>query len=565
LSTPKKPDAILETVRGLSPEQRAALQTALVEANAPLTHSAHPGSASASNDALSRLQSGDIYRNGPANIEAQTDVSAQTVDLVRNAQADFVRTGTTTATGFVGYDLKAPASMLIPFMTPLLNMTPRQMGVGIDVHHWKAVTDFFGGSGPQSVIGSVSDGGTPSFVSRSVTSMQNNFQTIGLQDSFTFQATWRARSFEGDLRALLSAQLLYALKLVEENWLITMSDNLWTPPPPLVVTAITGGSLASTNPYWFAVTSVNATGETLSTGILGPYTIASGSSGSIALTLFTVPNATKYNVYAATAASKPASSAMYLQSASSNFGGASALNQPSSPIAGNFAATMTTLTSSGTALSSVTSNTAVVSPDGSNNPTTWRGVLGLIYNNTGSLSTVGAGGLVTNVVQPAATTGYLALSDIQTLFLNMFNNARANPEYLYVSPQDSITISNLVSANSNTRIVVNADNAASQNNLIAGYRVGKILNEVTQRLVEIVPLPYLPQGTIIAGSMTFPYPVAGYTDPPFRVIMNQDYYGVDYEPTPATPTKYGYGVFVDSTVVMEFLGGWGSIQGIVYH
>lgn len=564
MTSQKQPDAIVDVVRGLSPEQRAALQTALVDANAPLTHGT-PASNPATEHAISRLQAGDIYRNGPVTVNDETDISSQTVDLVRNARADITRSGVTTATGFVGYDLKAPAAMLIPFMTPLLNMTPRQMGVGIDVHHWKAVTDFFNGSGPQSVIGSVSDGGTPSFVSRSVVPMQNTFQTIGLQDSLTFQSQWRSRNFEGDLRGLLSAQLLYALKLVEENWLITMSDNLWTPPPPLVTTAITGGSLVATNPYWFAITSVNATGETPSTGILGPYTIASGTTGSIALTLFTVPNATKYNVYVATAASKPASSAMWLQSAASNFGGASALNQPASPIQGNFSATLTSLTSSGTALSTVTSNSAIVAPDGSSNPTTWKGVLGLIYANTGALSNVGAGGLVTNVIQPAATTGYLALSDIQTLFLNMFNNARANPEYLFVSPQDSITISNLVSANSNTRIVVNADNAASQNNLIAGYRVGKILNEVTQRLVEIVPLPYLPQGTIIAGSMTFPYPVAGYIDPPFRVIMNQDYYGVDYEPTPATPTKWGTGVFVDSTLCIEFLGGFGAINGIVYH
>ena len=563
--TPQNPDAILEAVRGFSPEQRVALQNALVESNASLTHNL-PGSPSAQ-DGVTRQMASDIYRNGPANTASndKSDISSQTVDMVRNARADITRSGTTLATGFLGYDLKSPAAMLIPFMTPLLNMTPRQMGVGIDTHHWKAVTDFFGGNGPQSVIGSVDDGGTPSFLSRTVTPMSNTFQTIGLQDSLTFQAEWRARSVEGDLRGLLTAQLLYALKLVEENWLITMSDYLWTPPPPLVTTAITGGSLASTNPYWFAITAKTTNGETLSTGILGPYTIASGSSGSIALTLFTVPNATVYNVYAATAASKPASSAMYLQSASSNFGGSTALNQPASPIQGNFAATMTTLTTSGTALSTVTANTAIVSLSSGSLPLTFKGVLGLIYGNTGTVSSIGTGGLITQVIQPAASTGYLALSDIQTLFLNMFNNARANPEYLFVSPQDSITISNLVSTGTNTRIVVNANNASDQNNLIAGYRVGKILNEVTQRLVEIVPLPYLPQGTIIAGSMTFPYPVAGYMDPPFRVLMNRDYYGIDYEPTRANPTTWGYGVYVDETAVIDFLGGWAVCSGIVYH
>lgn len=562
--TPKLPakyDALVERARGLDPD----LATSIVNELAPLT-TTPPKSPLTEN----RLQAGDIYRNSlpPSGfVNDRSDISAQTVDLVKNSQAEIQRSGTNLATGFLGYDLQAPAAMLIPFLTPLLNMTPRQQGVGIDVHHWKAVVDLFGGNSPLSVVGSVDDGGTPSFVSRTVTSMSNTFQTIGLQDSLTFQSEWRGMSFEGDLRALLSAQLLYALKLVEENWLINMSDYLWTPPPPLVSTATTGGSLASTNPYWFTVTAVNSHGESLGTSILGPYTIASGSTGSITLTLFTVPNATKYNVYAATAASKPASSAMFLQSASSNFGGASALNQPSLYTAGSFTATMTSLTGSGTALSTVTSNTAIISPSSGSTPLTFQGMLALIYANQGAISSIntGTGSLKSLVAQPAATTGYLSLADIQNMFLNMFNASRANPEYLFVSPQDSITVTNLVTQASNTQVVIGADNFSAQNKLVAGYRVTKILNEVTGRLVDVVSLPYLAQGTIVFASMTFPYPVAGYNNPPFRVIYNRDYYGVDYPPTTSNPTSWGFGDFVDETLTMEYIGGFAAINGIVYH
>jgi len=562
--TPKLPakyDALVERVRGLDPD----LATAMVNELAPIT--AQPPKSPLTEN---RLQSGDIYRNTlpPSGfVNDRSDISAQTVDLVKNSQAEIQRSGTNLATGFLGYDLQAPAAMLIPFLTPLLNMTPRQQGVGIDVHHWKAVVDLFSGNSPLSVVGSVDDGGTPSFVSRTVSPMSNTFQTIGLQDALTFQAEWRGMSFEGDLRALLSAQLLYALKLVEENWLINMSDYLWTPPPPLVTTATTGGSLVATNPYWVAVTSVNTHGETLSTGILGPYTIASGTAGVLNFTLFTVPNATKYNVYVATAASKPAASAMFLQSASSNFGGASALNQPSLYTAGSFNATMTSLTSSGTALSTVSANTAMISPSSGSTPLTFQGMLALIYANQGAISGIntGTGSLKSLVAQPAATTGYLALSDIQNMFLNMFNASRANPEYLFVSPQDSITVTNLVTQASNTQVVIGADNFAAQNKLVAGYRVTKILNEVTGRLVDVVSLPYLAQGTIVFASMTFPYPVAGYNNPPFRVIYNRDYYGVDYPPTQNNPTSWGFGDFVDETLTMEYIGGFASINGIVYH
>lgn len=563
MKLPKNIDALIERARGLDPE----LATHLVNELSPIVNNPLITS-HASGLAEKRQKPGDVYRSAPnPNISDQSDVSQQTVNLVKNAQADITRSGTNLATGFLGYDLQMPAAMLIPFMTPLLNMTPRQQGVGIDVHHWKAVTDLFGGTGPQGVIGSVDDGGTPSFVSRSVTPMSNTFQTIGLQDSLTFQAEWRGMQFEGDLRALLSSQLLYALKLVEENWIINMSDNLWTPPPPLATTAITGGSLASTNPYWFAVSAVNTNGQTLATSIVGPFTIASGSSGSIALTLFTVPNAASYNVYAATSASKPATSAMFLQSASSNFGGSTALNQPATPTTGSFTATMTTLTGSGTALSTLTSNTAIVSLSAASTPLTWQGVQSQIYANAGTFNSIvsGTGGLKTLVNQPAATTGFLALSDIQLQFYEMFTIARANPDFIYCSPQDAITITNLVSAAGNTRVVVSASDAGEQGNLIGGYRVTKILNEITGKLVDIVSLPYLAQGTLIFGSMTFPYPVAGYNDPPFRMIYNRDYYGVDYPPTIANPTKWGFGDFVDETLVIEWLGGWSIINGVVYH
>ena len=557
---PQKYDALVQRVRGLDPE----LATQMVNELAPVVNAPVQSPITAN-----RQQAGDIYRNTTPNANDASDISQGTIELVKNSPADIQRSGTNLATGFLGYDLQAPAAMLVPFLTPLLNMTPRQQGVGIDVHHWKAITDLFGGNGPQSVTGAVSDGGTPGYVARSVIALANTFQTIGLQDSLTFQAEWRGRSFEGDLRALLSAQLLYALKLVEENWIINMAAKLWTPPPMLVSTAITGGSLVATNPYWFIITAVNAQGETLGTTMQGPFTIASGTSGSITLTIFTVPNATKYNIYAATSASAPATSAMYRQSAASNFGGASALNQPALPSIGSFTATMTSLTASGTAYSTVAAagNTAVVAPDGSGNPLTFDGTQSLIYNNAGSAASIvsGTGALKSLVLQPAATTGYLALSDIMQLFLNMFVASRANPEYLFVSPQDSITITNLVTAAGNTRVVVSADNPGEQNKLTAGYRVTKILNEVTGRLVDVVVLPYLAQGTIIAGSMTFPYPVAGYNNPPFRVIYNRDYYGVDYPPTTSNPTSWGFGDFVDETLVMEYIGGWGIINGIVYH
>lgn len=574
---PENTAVIAPETPGLDPASISAIATEVArmmqtgQASAPMTQ---PTQAA---QLQHGIQEGNIFRNGPPNIAQGEDISAQTIGIVQNARADIQRSGVNVGTGFIGYDLKTPAAMLVPYMTPLLNMTPREMGVGIDIHNWKAVTDFFGGNGPQSVLGAVADGGTPSFVSYSVTAMSNTFQTIGLQNSETFQSIWRGRQLEGDLRSVLTAQLLLALKLIEENWLINMSDSIWTPPPPLVTVGTTGGSLSSTNPYWVAVTGVTAQGETLPTATLGPFTIPSTSTGVLNVTVFTVPNATKYNIYVATAATKPATSAMWLQTATlwtlrtpdTISGASNQLNQPVSFLQGNFTVSLTgALATSGTALSGVTSNTALVTAQVNSTTITNKGMQSLIYNNTAAPVSTGAGGLKGMISQPAAASGFLVLSDIQNLFLNMYNNSRADPDVIFFSPQDGLTINNLVATNGETRVVVDGSRGAvstGQMDLTAGFKVTRILNQVTQRLVNMVQLPFLAQGTIVAGSLKFPYPVPGYGNNPFRVITNQEYYGVDYPPTPATPTSYGQGDYVDETLVMEYIGGWGILNGIVFH
>ena len=469
--TADKPDAVIEpNTQGFS----EADITRIAEAVAGMmrTGSAAP---TATPELVQGVQSGEIFRNGPPNIQEAGDISAQTVALVQQSRADIQRAGITTATGFIGYDLKTPAAALVPFMTPLLNMLPRETGVGVDIHNWKAIVDFFGGNGPQSILGAVADGGTPSFVSYSVTALSNTFKTIGLQNSETFQAQWRGRQLQGDLRATLTAQLLFALKLVEENWLINMSDLLWVPSPILLSAVNSGGTItnAVSTTMYFIVTAVNANGET--TGTAMQSIAIPGTTSSITLTIFTVPNAVKYNVYAALASSTPATSAMFLQSATSQFGSATALNQPASPIQGSFTATMTAPAATGTAhydTIAAAGNTAKVAVDGGGNIITYRGTQSLIYANQGANTNVGAGGLKPQVLQPAATTGFLALSDIQQLFTNMYLNARADPKVLFVSPQDAITINNLVATNGETRVVVDGSAPGRRSDELDGWLQG---------------------------------------------------------------------------------------------
>ncbi len=164
-------------------------------------------------------------------------ISDETVTLVRAAMADTTR-AINTATGFIGYELEAPAKVIVPVITPLVNLIPRRKGKGIDTVHWKAITSFDTGRS----WGTLADGGSPSQVAYSVVSMSNTMQTIAVGNKVSFQAQWRGRSLEADVRARRTAELLYQLKITEERWLLGASAYLMVPPAPLVSeTAATGG------------------------------------------------------------------------------------------------------------------------------------------------------------------------------------------------------------------------------------------------------------------------------------------------------------------------------------
>lgn len=513
------------------------------------------------NDLSNRvIQTPDEMRS-VAPLSSHRQITNETVEML---QGD-VNRAITTATGFTPYILEKPAKVIFPTDTPLLRMTPRILGQGGPVEHWIAVTSVFNGGGPFSLahLGATGDGSTtldqPTY---NLSNYQNTYQTIALYNSVTLQAQWRTRALEGDLLARRRLELLYALKLTEENWLINGSSKLWAPAPPLLTASTTGGSLAA-GTYWYIITAVNANGETLGSTIKTAV-VASGTTGSVSITFSGVPFAASYNIYAAVNSTQPANSAIFKQVAA-DFVGSALPVQPSDPMSMSITAVHTTLQASGTAYSTIvsagnTATTVLISGQAA----MFDGAQSLLYQNAlvGSPASVGEAGESAVIIQPAATTGLLALSDLQTLFRRMYSYARANPTHLFVSPVEGVTLDNLIGTASNYRIVADPNDSKSVGNLMAGQKVTQILNQVTGGVVNVVTLPYLPQGTIMAASFDTPYPMPGLDMAPFRVMVNQDYYSLDYPATQANPQQIGFGDFVDETLVNQYIGGWGLINGI---
>ena len=496
-----------------------------------------------------------------APVTAGPTISDETVALVQEAMRDTTR-AITTATGLTGYELETPARVIVPVVTPVINMLPRRRGKGTDVVHWKAITSF----DTSRNWGTLADGALPSQVTYAVAAMQNTVQTISLMNSVSFQAQWRGRSLEADVRARRIAELLYQLKMTEERWVLGASAYVMVPPAPALATATTGGTVAA-GTYWVKVTAKNAQGET--TASAASKIVTTGSTSTITITVFTVPNATQYNIYIASGASYPGDAAAWLQSGISGSNAA----QPAIGASVTLADGVTVMPSgevnpgilaltlsappatSGTALSTVTANTAKTFVDGSNNILMWDGLIAQALNNA---STANGATLGAQVAQPAAANGQLALADIDNLLAGMYLQAAGDPDYIIMNPLDNVRLTNLVVGAGQLRYVVQAGESADQGQLTAQYRVTRYLNKSTGKEMAIILDRYCPQGQMVFLPMSVPFPTPEIANA-VEIETNQEYWGVDFA---LTDSNFKFADYVDETLKVYFLGGLGVLRGL---
>ncbi len=494
-------------------------------------------------------------------------ISDETIALVRAVkQAQQQRAGINSQTGFNSYLLEAPAKAIVPVITPLRNMLPRRPGKGAPSVNWKAITSF----DTNRALGTLNEGAVPTSVNYNVVNMNNLFATIALSNSVTFQAQWRARGLEADLRARRTAELLYQLMMVEERWLLTASQYLMPPALPILTTSTSGGTVAA-GTYWVQVTAMNANGESIPTALPAssagspPGVITTtGSTSTITIQIFTVPNAATYNVYIGSGSSKPANAAMYLQSSLSG----SNAPQPSFNTAvtlasGNVATSaeaqgpiitlaLTAAPATGTA-NPPTTNGAKTSVDSTTSAINiWDGLMSQALLNATSGNTLGA-----TVVTPAANTGIFVLSDIDNMLLAMYQQAAGDPDIIVMNPIAATRISNLLqAANGQTRITVEA-NSPEQSALAANYRITQYINKVTGKAIPIVEDRYCPVDVILAVPIKMPFPSADVPNA-VEIETNQEYWGVDFA---VTSSQFQFADYLESTLKVYFLGGLGMLRG----
>lgn len=491
-------------------------------------------------------------------------LTQDTLDAIKSATIKKA-SSVTVSTGLVPYSLEAPAKYLVPTNTPIRNRLKRVQGMG-DAAHWKAITGVQG-SGYDG-MGFVPEGQRTGAIGLTTVTKTAAFRTIGDEASISYEALNAAVGFE-DVKARMSLTTLQKVMLKEENALIggNASISLGTTPTP---TLSAGGSGATLPNATYSVICVAMTFEgyrnyngVLSTGLVQSKTINGQDGNSYVLNGGygqKSTNATQAITLGQTlsASVTPVSGAMayawYVGTA-----GSEKLEKVTTINSVTFSAP---LTGTGQLAS------ALASTDYSNNSSlAFDGFLYSAFNSSGAsyINTLATGTAGTGTTLTASGRG--SVVEIDTMFLNMWNNYQVSPSVLYVNSQELNNITNKVLTGGSGAPLVrfNMDGTGGQPLApTAGAVVGSYYNPfTTDNSKKIIPIelhPALPAGTILAWADNLPVQYQSNEVPDVAVVKTRkDYYQLDY---PQVTREVRMGVYSEEVFICYFPAAIGIINNI---
>lgn len=212
------------------------------------------------------------------------------------------------------------------------------------------------------------------------------------------------------------------------------------------------------------------------------------------------------------------------------------------------------------------SDAAVPTSDQSANSQHSDGILSQLLNagtGSGSLSSpltnAGLAGYTKNL--GATLTGSNnEILEVQDMFANLFATAKIGAFRLVVGGNDQRILTRLGIKTGAMTIFVSPQLAGRQD-IVAGGKVGEIVNAVTGDPVPIELNEWLPPGTILCLPTKIPYPMANLTAP-FKWVGNYDWTRWDYGTLPTTGPIYNFDVRANGVLESQFPGGCGILYNI---
>jgi len=486
-----------------------------------------------------------------------------TLDLVKSALLspdDQIAKSISTASGLVAFDLQAPAKNLYPFVTPIRNALPRIGGGRGTASNWRQVTALVGSG--FDAMGWVPEGQRSGQMSYTTASKSAAYVTIGEEDGATYEAISAGRHFD-DIQARMTFRLLQKLMLKEEMAILAgnASLQLGTPAAPSLSASGTGATLpaATYSVIAVALTLEGFHNSSLSTGVATTKTI-DGADG-------------KTFVLAGGSSNKSANATQAVTLGQTLFASVTAIQGAAGyawyvGTAGNETLQAITTINSATVAAALTGGRQAVSAitaDNSANPSyAFDGLLtaALKAGSNAYVKVMATGTAGTGT--PLTASGRGSVTEIDTMFEQMWSLYQLSPTVLYVNVQELKNITAKVLSNASgplLRYAIQGD--GNPYDLAAAGAVSFYFNPFTLNGGLKIPVkihPRVPPGTIIGWAEHLPVQYQSNEVPNVAEIKTrQDYYQIDW---PVVTRQRQVGVYAEEVLAVYAPFAMGVITNI---
>jgi hypothetical protein len=486
---------------------------------------------------LEKLLAGDVSKS----LDADTISSLKSqLAAAKAIQADVTKDWSNTSplsTGFVPFDLEAPAKLLFPRPTPLRNRITRNKGQGLS-RRYKRVTGISGsGTGGQSVLSPfINDTTTISVgsltlrrgtkISYAADELVIPYKQMGLSDVVLWSAEFQSQGFN-DVRQLSQTALLYASMLADERAILGARGTdsgfvgaLSTPAAP-TCTAVTAAGLQTGNSaniaaLFIVVTALSMFGETVIGTALNSNAFAATTGKVASITWTDITGATGYNVYVGTVDGTTVATLFKAGTRGTNslvlnFTGGGTGGTP------NAVGNTTPLNDDG---SGAGGNTTINPPAAGTSASAdaFDGYLAVQLDPTKS-------GYVQRVNSTLSTAN--PGTEYQAAFAQLWESVKADPDRLLFNGFDRKQLSDSVKAGSTTPGYRLTIQQSEVDGIKLGSMVSGIFNEVTGKSLEVQVHPWMPQGNSLILSDTLPLPDSQVGDC-VEYHLPQDYMAINW-------------------------------------
>jgi hypothetical protein len=443
-----------------------------------------------------------------------------------------------TASSVPGIYLIRLAKLMLPVYAGLTNRLPAQspQGMSSDYATWKAQLGF--GNISWTGFFRVAEANIGVNPPTNFVTFTTPFNDIAVQDSVTLKALSTTRGYSDPMQISV-IKSMSALLVGQERVLLGSNVAALAVPTGLTVTAgSTGGTLSnsgSAGTYYVSVTALSyegwlnsnkggsaGVGETTAV-ISSQATTSTSSTNSLVALWNPVENAVAYNVYL---------SAQGAASGSANLWYASVVT------------TKCTITAA-----AGSAGNQPPAADCSVNATGIEGIIGQCENSTLYTKAISSKVTITNQKGAGLTTGAGGIVEFDTILAGLWSNWQIAPSLMLMSPNMNGTVVGKLLALGGAGGFYRIDVGNERNKVQGGMMVTGYVNKFapfadgTPKMIDIIPHPYLPDGTVLFMTETIPYPMGNESRGFVRdVLIPYTYFPLPSQASGVNQTTYNYSI-----------------------